>query len=416
VRFLRRVSDQTFLSLQVRNFRLYMIGQFVSISGTWLQTFAMAYLVVVVLHGSPVDLAVTVALPFLPMLLLGPFGGAVVDRSNKRRILYMTQSSAGLLALTMGILVSTNDISLTAIWTLGTLLGVVNLFDNPARQSFVQEMVGKDLLPNAVSLNSAMINMGRIVGPAIGGALLFVGIATCFYVNAASFLALLISLALMRSGEITPIRTVARARGQIREGLRYVWSNDELREVLVSVVLVGLLAFNFTVTLPLLALNVLHGTRADYSFITCSMGLGGLLGGLFVAHRSRPTRRLLGVLALCFGVLMAAVAIAPTVLVACLLIVPMGAASLAFVSTANATLQLNSKEEMRGRVMSLYAMGFLGTTPIGAIVIALVAAASSARVAIGVGAAANLVAFVFLTVAARSRATVPATVTSSTAA
>lgn len=416
MKFLRRASDQTFVSLQVRNFRLYMIGQFISISGTWLQSFALGYLVVVDLHGSAVDLAVTVALPFLPMLLLGPFGGAVVDRSNKRRILYFTQSTAAILALTMGILVATHHVSLPAIWTIGVLLGVVNLFDNPARQSFVQEMVGKDLLPNAVSLNSAMINMGRIVGPAIGGALLFIGISACFYVNAASFIAVILALALMRSSEITPIRTVARAKGQIREGLRYVWADDELREVLASVVLVGLLAFNFTVTLPLLALGVLHGTRADYSFITCSMGLGGLLGGLYVAHRSRPTRRLLGLLALCFGVLMAAVAIAPSVLVACLLIVPMGAASLAFVSTANATLQLHSREEMRGRVMSLYAMGFLGTTPIGAIVIALVASASSARVAIGVGAAANLIAFVFLTFAARARETVPASVGSATVA
>jgi MFS family permease len=416
VRFLRRATDQTFVSLQVRNFRLYFLGQFVSISGTWLQSFAQGYLVIVVLKGSALDLGVTVALPFLPMLLLGPLGGVVVDRSNKRHILYLTQSAAGLLALTMGILVSTHHVSLAAIWTLGTLLGVVNLFDNPARQSFVQEMVGKDLLPNAVSLNSAMINLGRIVGPAIGGALLFVGIAACFYVNAATFLALLAALALMRSSEINRIRTVTRAKGQVREGLRYVWGDDELREVLASVVLVGLLAFNFTVTLPLLALGVLHGTRADYSFITCSMGLGGLLGGLYVAHRSWPTRRLLSVLALCFGVLMAAVAVAPSVLLACLAIVPMGAASLAFVSTANATLQLHSKEEMRGRVMSLYAMGFLGTTPIGAVVIALVAAGTSARVAIGVGAAANLAAFAFLSLTARSRASAPAAVPSTSVA
>jgi MFS family permease len=407
VRFLRRATDQTFVSLHVHNFRLYFIGQFISISGTWLQSFAQAFLVVRVLHGSAVDLGITVALPFLPMLLLGPLGGVVVDRSNKRRILYLTQSSAGLLALSMGILVTTNHVSLHAIWILGTLLGVVNLFDNPARQSFVQEMVGKELLSNAVSLNSAMINMGRVVGPAIGAVLLFVGIATCFYVNAASFLALLVALALMRTNEITPIRTVARARGQVREGLRYAWGDSELREVLASVVLVGLLAFNFTVTLPLLALTVLHGTNAAYSLVTCSMGLGGLLGGLYVAHRSRPTRRLLARLALCFGVLMAGVAVAPSVLVACLVIVPMGAASLAFVSTANATLQLNSREEMRGRVMSLYAMGFLGTTPIGAVVIALVAAASSARMAIGVGAAANLVAFAFLALTARTRAEVP---------
>ena len=406
MRFLRRASDQTFLSLQVRNFRLYMIGQFVSISGTWLQSFALGYLVIVDLHGSAVDLAVTVALPFLPMLLLGPFGGAVVDRSSKRRILYLTQSAAGLLALTMGILVTTHEVSLTAIWTIGTLLGVINLFDNPARQSFVQEMVGKELLPNAVSLNSAMINMGRIVGPAIGGALLFVGIATCFYVNAVSFLALLGALALMRSSEITPIRTVARARGQIREGLRYVWCERRAARG------ARLGRPRRTARLQLHRDPAAPRARGPARH-ACGLLVHHLLDG---ARRplGRPLRR----------APLAADAQAPRRARAVLrrahgggrrsrrrcsspasLIVPMGAASLAFVSTANATLQLNSKEEMRGRVMSLYAMGFLGTTPIGAIVIALVAAASSARVAIGVGAAANLVAFVFLTFAARTRAT-----------
>jgi predicted MFS family arabinose efflux permease len=215
----------------------------------------------------------------------------------------------------------------------------------------------------------------------------------------------------MRTSEITRIRTVGRAKGQVRAGLRYAWDSHEVREVLVSVVLVGLLAFNFTVTLPLLARTVLHGSGADLSFVTCSMGLGGLIGGLYVAHRSRPTRRLLVLLALTFGVLMAAVAVAPSVLVACLAIIPMGAASLAFVSTANATLQLNSREEMRGRVMSLYAMGFLGTTPIGAIIIGVVAATSSARVAIGVGAAANLLAgtYLYLTSRERAPARLPAT-------
>jgi MFS family permease len=405
VRRLRRVGGQTFASLQIRNFRLYFIGQFISISGTWLQSFAQGFLVLWVLHASAVDLGITVALPFAPMLLLGPLGGLVVDRSNKRRILYATQSAAGLLALTMGVLVATHHVDLPAIWVLGGLLGVVNLFDNPARQSFVQEMVGRDLLPNAVSLNSAMINMGRVVGPAIGGALLLlVGAATCFFVNAASFAAVLVALALMRGDEIMRIRTVVRAKGQVREGLRYSWDDHELRDVLASVVLVGLLAFNFTVTLPLLTHGVLAGSSTDYTFVTCCMGLGGLLGGLYVAHRARPTRRLLALLALCFGVLMVALALAPSVLVACLVIVPMGAASLAFVSTANATLQLHSREEMRGRVMALYAMGFLGTTPIGALVVGVVADASSARVAIGLGAAANLAACAFLFATARERA------------
>ena len=401
---LRRATGRTFAALQVRNFRLYFVGQLISISGTWLQSFAQGFLVVQILRASAIDLGITIALPFLPMLLFGPLGGVVVDRSNKRHILYATQTAAGLLALTLGVLVSTHHVSLTAICVVGALLGVVNLFDNPARQSFVQEMVGRELIPNAVSLNSAMINLGRVLGPAIGAALLFVGIAACFYVNAASFLALLVALALMRTDEITRIRTVVRAKGQVRAGLRYAWDDHELREVLASVVLVGLLAFNFTVTLPLFALSVLHGSSGAYSVITCSMGLGGLLGGLYVAHRARPTRRLLAVLALAFGLLMAALALAPTVAVACLAIVPMGAASLAFVSTANASLQLHSKEEMRGRVMSLYAMGFLGTTPIGAVLAGLIAEATDARVAIAVGAAANLLASAYLVTTARARA------------
>jgi MFS family permease len=401
------VSGRTFKSLQVRNFRLYFVGQLISISGTWMQSFAQGFLVVLTLHASAVDLGVTIALPFVPMLLLGPLGGAVVDRSDKRFILYFTQSSAAVLALTLGILVSTHHVSLPAIWTLASLLGVVNLFDNPARQSFVQEMVGKDLLPNAVSINSALINMGRVVGPAIGGALLFVGIATCFYVNAASFAALLAALVMMRAEEITRIRTVSRAKGQVREGLRYAFENREIREVLTCVTIVGLFAFNFTVTLPLLAIRVLHGTSSDYALLTCSMGLGGLLGGLYVAHRSRPTRKLLGLLAAAFGLLMALVAAAPSIWLACIAIVPMGAASLAFVSTANATLQMRSDERMRGRVMSLYAMGFLGTTPIGALVVALVAAASNARVAIAVGALATVSASLILLGAARARATAP---------
>jgi MFS family permease len=389
--------------MRVRNFRLYFIGQLISISGTWLQSFAQGFLVVWTLKAPPVDLGITIALPFLPMLLLGPLGGTVVDRSDKRVVLYFTQTAAALLALSLGILVSTHHVSLPAIWALAALLGVVNLFDNPARQSFVQEMVGKDLLPNAVSLNSALINTGRVVGPAIGGALLFVGVAACFYVNAASYVALLVALAMMRSEEITRIRTVSRAGGQIRQGLRYAFENREIREVLTSVTIVGLFAFNFTVTLPLLAHGVLHGTKVDYLLMTCSMGLGGLIGGLYVAHRSRPTRKLLALLAATFGILMGVVAVAPSIWLACLAIVPMGAASLAFVSTANATLQLHSEEHMRGRVMSLYAMGFLGTTPIGAIVVSLVAAASNARVAIAVGAFATVSASLILFGAARTR-------------
>lgn len=415
---LRRVTGKTFASLQVRNFRLYFIGQSISISGTWMQSLAQAWLVLS-LHGTtPVDLGLTIALPFVPMLLLGPFGGLVADRSDKRLMLFATQTTAGLLALALGVLVTVHDVSLPAIWTLAGLLGVVNLFDNPARQSFVQEMVGKEFLPNAVSLNSAMINGGRVVGPAIGATLFaFMPIATCFFVNAASYVAVVVALAMMRTSEIIRIRTVTRATGQVRDGLRYAWRNPQIREVLACITVIGTFAFNFTVTLPLLAKTVLHGSAADYAYLMCSMGFGGLVGGLYVAHRARPTRPLLAGLALVFSLLMALVAVAPSIPLACVALVAMGAASLAFISTANATLQLFSAEEMRGRVMSLYAMGFLGTTPIGALCISAIAAASNARVAIGVGAFATLAACGYLWLSARAPASarVPGGAVASTA-
>ena len=394
---LRQMTSRTFVSLRVRNFRLYFIGQGISISGTWMQSVALGWLVVSFAHFSPIDLGITIALPFLPMLLFGPFGGVVVDRSDKRKVLYTTQSVAGLLALALGILVTTHHVALPAILAVAALLGMVNLFDNPARQSFVQEMVGKDLLPNAVSLNSALINMGRIIGPALSAVLIAsISIAACFFVNAASYVAVIIALALMRRAEIARIRTVERAKGQVRAGLRYAWGHREIRNVLTAVTVVGMFAFNFTVTLPIFVKSVLHGTATDYAFVTCAFGFGAVLGGLYVAHRSRPTRPLLTSLAVGFGALMAVVALAPSVLVTCVALVPMGFASLAFVSTANTTLQLPSAEEMRGRVMSLYAMGFLGTTPIGALLISVIIDASSARVALGVGAVATVAAGVFL--------------------
>ncbi len=396
-RRLRSVSGRTFQSLRVRNFRLYFIGQLISLSGTWMQSLAQGSLVVYVLHASAIDLGITVALPFLPMLLVGPLGGMVVDRSDKRLVLYATQSGSAVLALALGLLVSTNHVSLGAIWSVAALLGIVNLFDNPARQAFVQEMVGRELLPNAVSLNTALINLGRVIGPAIGAVIFaVVNLAACFYVNAASYLAVLVALWLMRPGEITRIRTVERAKHQVRDGFRYAWHDPLLREVLIVVTVVGTFAYNFTVMLPLFTHTSLHGPKTDFAYLTCSLGLGGLLGALFVAHRSRPTIALFVGLGLTFGVLMIGVALAPSVLLACVLLVPMGAASLAFVSTANAMLQLNSREEMRGRVMSLYAMGFLGTTPIGALAVSAIASATNPRVALGVGAASTLLATGFL--------------------
>ena len=387
----RAAARQTFSSLRVRNFRLFFIAQLISVSGTWMQSVAQAWLVLH-LTGSGVDLGIVVGLQFLPMLLLGPFGGLIADRVNKRRLLFVTQSAGGLLALVLGILVVTDTVVLWQVYLLAGMLGMVNLFDNPARQTFMVEMVGRDDLPNAVSLNAALMNGARVIGPAIGGVIITVfGLGTCFFVNAASYLAVIVGLSLMRTSELHRTPPVARARGQVRDGFRYVWATPALRNVLLSVALIGIFAYNFTVTLALLAKDTFHGGAGAYAGLTACMGAGAVVGGLLAAHRARPTPRLLQVLALIFGGLMAAVALAPTLLVADLLIVLMGAASIGFIATANATLQLTADPAMRGRVMALYAMAFLGTTPIGAPLVGAIAQWTSPRVALLVGAVATVV-------------------------
>ncbi len=348
---LRAGVRQTFSSLQIRNYRLYFIAQLISVSGTWMQTVAQAWLVLH-LTGSGVDLGIVVGLQFLPMLLFGPVGGLVADRANKRHLLYATQSAGGLLALALGVLVVGHVVQLWQVYLLATLLGVVNVFDNPARQTFVMEMVGRDDLPNAVSLNTVVMNASRVVGPAIGGVVITVfGLGICFFVNAASYGAVLIGLAMMRSKELHPTPRVERATGQIREGFRYVWRTPALRNTLLAIALIGIFAYNFTVTLALLAKVTFHGGAGTYSLLTSCMGIGAVIGGLAAAHRAKPTPRLLQVLALVFGALLAAVALAPSLIVTAVLIVLMGAASIGFIATANATLQLTAEPAMRGRVM-----------------------------------------------------------------
>ena len=218
------------------------------------------------------------------------------------------------------------------------------------------------------------------------------GLGVCFFVNAASYVAVLVVLTLMRTAELHPTEPVARAKGQVRDGFRYVWRTPALRNVLLAVALIGIFAYNFTVTLALLAKVTFHGGAGTYAVLTSCMGAGAIVGGLFAAHRARPTPRLLQVLALVFGGLLAGVALAPTLLAAELLIVAMGAASIGFIATANATLQLTSDPAMRGRVMSLYAMAFLGTTPIGAPLVGAIAQATSPRVAMMTGAVATVAA------------------------
>ncbi len=403
-------SGRTFAALRVRNFRLYFIGQGISNSGTWMQSVAQGWLVLQ-LSGSALDLGYAIALQYVPMLLFGFYGGLIVDRFAKRPILYVTQSAAGLFALLLGLLTVTHHVSVPVVYLVASGLGIVNLFDVPARQAFVQEMVGRDLIANAVSLNSVLVNGGRLVGPAVAaGTIAVFGTASCFLINAASYLAVLLALGLMRSSEFQPLRTVEKTRGQMRDGLRYVFTNPLLRSTVLSVAVVGTFAFNFTTTLPTLARTTFHQTTAThYGYLMGAMGLGAILGGLFIAHRSNPTPRLLATLGVAFGVTMTLAALSPSLLVAELLLVPTGAFSIAFVSTANATLQLNSSDQMRGRVMSLHGTAFLGTTPIGAPIVGWIIRDTSPRVGMLVGSLLTLAVGLVLSARLRSHAQAPVT-------
>lgn len=383
-------TRRTFQSLRVRNYRLYFTAQLISNSGTWMDRVAQAWLVLH-LTGSGFDLGLVTGLQFLPMLLFGPWGGLVADRMNKRRLLYFTQAGGGLIALALGILVETHAIRLWQVFLLAFLLGVTNLFDNPARQTFVFEMVGKEDLPNAVSLNSVVMNASRVLGPAVGGVVItVVGLGVCFLANAASFLAVLVALALMRTSELHTIEPVVRAKGQLRDGFRYVWRTPSLRNTLIAMAVIGIFAYNFQVTLALLSTVTFHGGAGSYAVLTSCMGVGAIAGGLTVAHRGRPTPRLLQGVALTFGALLAVVAVAPSLAVAAVVIVFMGAASIAFIATANAELQLQAEPAMRGRVMALYSMAFLGSTPIGGPLIGAISEWTNPRVSMAVGAIATL--------------------------
>jgi MFS family permease len=391
---LRATASTTFRSLRVRNYRLYFAGQLVSVSGTWMQSVAQAWLVVHYLapHGSVgVDLGITTALQFLPMLVLGSWGGLVVDRLEKRRLLFATQAAAGSLAVILGILVTVGEgpagiAQLWQVYLLALGLGIVNLFDNPARQTFVIEMVGPIDLPNAVSLNSIVMNGARVVGPAIGGILIVtVGLGTCFFTNAVSYIAVIVALALMRRSELHRTEPVQRAKGQLREGLRYAWRTTDLRDPLLLVFVVGLLTYNFTVILPLLAQETFHGGAGAFSALTSVMAIGAVVGGLVVANRGNPSLQRLSIIGIAFGVAVGAVALAPTLAVALVLVAFMGAFSISFIATANSTIQLRVDSAMRGRVMALYAIGFLGTAPIGAPLVGWISQTSSPRVAMLVG-------------------------------
>jgi len=386
---------KTFAALEVRNFRLFIFGQGISMCGTWMQTIGVSWLVLKITH-SGTQLGLVVAAQFLPMLVFGVFGGVVADRFNKRHILYLTQTLAALLALTLGLLVLTHSIHLWMIYSLAIGLGLVNVVDNPTRQSFVVEMVGKDYLKNAVTLNSTMVNVARVVGPSIAGVIIAtLGIGQCFIVNALSYIAVLFALYLMHEAELHRAPISPREPGQIRAGLAYAWSEPTIKSTLIMMFIVGTFAYEFPVILPLFATITLHGDAATYSALMGATGLGAVIGGLYTAGRAATRETQLIWAAILLGLSILAASITPDLITALIVLVVEGGLSVLFIALGNTTLQLTSDPSMRGRVMSLWSIAFLGTTPIGGPIIGFISDHSNPRIGLAVGGVSGIVAGLF---------------------
>jgi len=376
----------TFAALAVPNYRRYISGQAISLIGTWMQMTAQAWLVLTLTHSSTA-LGIVIALQTLPVLLFGPYGGVIADRVDKRRLMIALQSAMGLQALALGVLTVAGVVHLWEIGVLAALLGFNNAFENPARQSFMLELVGKEHLRNAVSLNSVLVNVARAIGPAVAGILIAtVGDGVCFLVNAGSFVAVVASLMTMDRRALRPTEPTPRARGQLREGLHYVRNTPGLAVPLVMMGVAGCLTYEFQVTLPVMASRGLHVGATGFGFMTASMGVGAVVGGLLVAARGKTGLRPLVLAALAFGVTMSLATLAPNLPLELAALAFAGGASISFMSTGNSTLQLSAAPEMRGRVMSLWFVAFQGSTPIGGPIVGYLMAVAGARAGLGLGA------------------------------
>jgi MFS family permease len=357
-----------------------------------MQMTAQSWLVLTLTHSSTA-LGLVVALQTLPVLLLGPYGGVIADRADKLRLMTILQAVMGVQALVLGLLTVFGVVRFWEICVLAVFLGVNNAFENSPRQSFIREMVGYDQLRNAITLNSVTVNAARVVGPGVGGILIAVlGVGVCFLFNAASFIAVVTSLLLIDRGKLRPSLPMPRARGQLREGLRYAARTRHIAVPLAMMGLVGLLAFEFQVSLPVFVQHTFHGGSEAYGFMTSSMGIGAVAGGLITAARGRTGIRSMVIASTGFGVAILACALAPSLGVACVVLMFAGWASVSFISIGNSTIQLAARPEMRGRVIALWQVAFQGTTPIGGPLVGWIIAVSDPRTGLAVGGLACLVA------------------------
>lgn len=389
---LRLATRDTFRSLQVRNFRLFFTGQLISQVGNWLTLVAQT-LLVLELTDSGVALGLLAAAQFGPVLLLGAFAGLVADRSDKRTLLITVQAFAMLQSFALGAIALMDRPPVAAIYLMALLGGVATAFDNPARRSFVVEMVPEADITNAVSLNSALMTGARVIGPALGGVLVVaVGFGWAFWLDGLSYVAVIVGLRMIDPSQLRRSPVQPRGKGQIRAGLRYAWSLAELRVPLLMMALIGTLAFNFQTVLPLFVTRDLDGSKLTFSVLMSVVSVGSLVGALASARRKHLSVRTVGLTAVGFGVAMGALAVAPNQPLAFVAGVAMGLASITFMTTSTAIVQLRADPIMRGRVLALQAIVFLGSTPIGAPIVGAIAEHWGARWAIALGGAAALVA------------------------
>ncbi|WP_107066078.1 MULTISPECIES: MFS transporter [unclassified Streptomyces] len=385
-------KSSMFSSLKIRNYRLFFIGQVVSNTGTWMQRIAQDWLVLS-LTGSSAAVGITTALQFLPMLLFGLYGGVLVDRLPKRPALLVTQTAMAVTGLALAALTLSGHVQVWHVYVAAFAVGLATVVDNPARQSFVSEMVGPEQLQNAVSLNSANFQSARLVGPAVAG-LMITGVGTgwAFLANGLSFAAPIAGLLLMRARELHVVERAPRGKGQLREGLRYVAKRPELIWPIVLVGFIGTFGFNFPVWLSAYADDVFHAGAGAYSLFNTLMAVGSLVGALLAARRGTARLRVLIAAALAFGTLETVAAVAPSYWLFALLMVPIGVFGLTVNVTANTAVQMGTDPAMRGRVMALFMMVFMGGTPLGAPVVGWITDTYGARVGFAAGGVVSAVA------------------------
>lgn len=383
-----------FRALKVRNYRLWVTGALVSNIGTWMQRVAQDWLVLTVLtHNSGTAAGITTGLQFLPIVFLGPYAGLLGDRVDKRKLLLITQTAMGFCALLLGMLVVTGTVQLWHVYALAFLLGVASAFDAPSRQAFVSEVVSKEDVPNAVALNSASFNLARLAGPGVAGLVIaLVGTGPAFLLNAASFAAVIFSLARMRKDELVPAVHVPRAKGQVREGLVYIKQRPDLMMIMVLVFLIGTFGMNFQITNALMATSVFHLGPGEYGLLGSVMAIGTLGAALLAARRKNMRMVYIIGGALAFGVTVGIAALMPSYALYALALIPVGLASLTFMNACNTTVQLTTDSAMRGRVLAVYMVVLQGGTPIGAPLVGWIATEFGARWSLGMGAVVAVIA------------------------